>query len=225
MLKHQVIMKIRKFKILLIFMMLFSSYEIVAMENCGNVFDLKIGPWDYTDPATRQRHLGTVERRHFTDRVKNLIRGETGNEIMPDLVYTLNKFPNHYEALMSLIKYDQRLKGVLPKSNRYKFTQSVSCYFNRALQFTPSDSKLLQLYGIYFHKNKKYQEAVAQYQYARKFASSPELDYNLGLAYFELGDMENAKKFAEQAYLGKFPLVGLKNMLAKKGIALEFPSQ
>lgn len=192
-----------------------------GMQNCGDVFDTEIGPFDYASQADRDKILGTVERRHFTDKVANLISGETGSEIMPDLAYTLGKFPNHYRALQSLMRYEEKLGGKLPQLPNKKFTQSVDCYFQRAFQFRPQDHRLYQLYGIYFYKRQDFNQAVAYFKRAESLMPSAEIFYNLGLAYVELNDLANARQYAQKAYAAQFPLQGLKNKLDAKGIKIE----
>ncbi|MDF2177299.1 hypothetical protein P2G88_03455 [Aliiglaciecola sp. CAU 1673] len=192
-----------------------------GMQDCGDVFETEIGPFDYSSQADRDKILGTVERRHFTAKVANLISGETGSEIMPDLAYTLGKFPNHYRALQSLIRYEEKLGGKLPQLPNKKFTQSVDCYFKRAFQFRPQDFRLYQLYGIYFYQKKDFQQAINNFKRAESLVSSSEIFYNLGLAYFELNDLESAKLYAQKAYAADFPLDGLKNKLKAKGVKIE----
>ena len=57
--------------------------------------------------------------------------------------------------------------------------------------------------------------------YINQYGNSAELVYNIGLAYFEMGKLDKAKEYAQQAYDNKFPLPGLKNKLKEKGIELE----
>ncbi len=199
-------------------------------QDCGSAFDVKVGPWDYTDPFNHSKESTTsarfdskidiVESVHFTPDVQQLIRGATGKEVLPDISYTLLKIPNHHKALYTLIKYDQQVKGVMPQKG-FKNTQSVSCYIKRALEFKPSDATIHYLYGIYFHFNKKYKHALKQFMIADKKLDSPELDYNIGLAFFAEENYEKAQEYAIKAYAGKFQLNGLRNKLKTKGIILD----
>ena len=199
-------------------------------QNCGDPFDVGVGPWDYADPVNHSKGSTTgnkfkskvhlVESVHFTADVRNLIKGATGREIMPDLAYTLGKFPNHYPALFSLIKFDKQHKGQLPQLKNKAFTQSVNCYFERAFKFKPKDGQLYYLYGIYFHMNQQYDQAISQYKIAERLISSPELDYNIGLSYFESGNLELAADYANKAYSQNFQLPGLKRKLKSKGVEI-----
>jgi len=207
-------------KIFVLFLLLHAG-GCIAAEDCGNVYDIDIGPWDYTDPKNHSKELGgvqgerisKVENVHFTKDVENLVRGNTSNELMADLSYTLVKFPNHHRALLSLIKYDLKHQGKLPNRVKFHFTQSVNCYFKRAMTFKPNDPQIYHLYGIYFYKNKKYQQAIEQLKRADSKLDSPELDYNIGLTYFAMEDFKNSKIYADKAYANQFPLPGLCNKL------------
>lgn len=72
------------------------------------------------------------------------------------------------------------------------------------------------LYGIFLHKLKKHDEAIAQYEKALKIAPTwAELHYNLGLALFEKEQYAQAKKHASVAYRSGYPLPGLMEMLKR----------
>jgi len=206
-------------KIFVLFLLLHAG-GCIAVEDCGDVF--RVDPWDYTDPKNHSKEIGgtlgerikKVEQVHFTKDVENLIRGNTSSELLADLSYTLVKFPNHHRALLSLIKYDLKHQGDLTKLRfKREFTQSVTCYFKRAIEFKPNDPQIYHLYGIYFYKNMKYQQAIVQFKRADINLDSPELDYNIGLTYFAMEDFENSKIYADKAYTNQFPLPGLRNKL------------
>ncbi|MEH6648952.1 MAG: hypothetical protein V7707_02880 [Motiliproteus sp.] len=201
----------------LIFFLLFLSN--ISNADCGDVFSTRHGPWDYNSSEGR-KNLKKVEKRHFTDKVEKLIGGESTSELMGDLNYTLNKFPNHHRALMSLVKYNKLKEGTLPQTGT-TFYQTVDCYFDRAFQFKPNDWKVYQIYGIHFYINKDFEESVAMFEYALSINSSAELNYNLGLSYFKIGKFQQAKEQAEISYKNGYPLSGLRDMLLKKGIQVE----
>lgn len=185
---------------------------------CGSIYNTSSGPWDYSSPQDRKKILRTVERRHFTPRVENLIRGESTVEIMDDLAYTLNKFPNHYRALYSLIRYDEKLKGSLPKVAKYAFPQTVDCYFERAFQLSNQDPYVHQLYGIYLYKKAEYDKSKDSFHRAESIKPSAEIYYNLGLVHIELGNLAEAQNYAQKAYSSGFPMAGLKKKLEAYGI-------
>ncbi|WP_448556485.1 tetratricopeptide repeat protein [Thalassotalea montiporae] len=202
-------------KVVLKLSLLFLSFYTVA-EECGDVFDQYIPPKDYSTAS--KAGLAVVERRHFTRNVEMLISGESGT-IIGDLNYTLNKYPNHYRALLSLINYDIKTDGKLSSKNG--FPGSVSCYFARAIQFRPRDSKVRQIYGIYMYKNGRYKEALKKFQTAEKIDNSAEIEYNIALTYIALNELDNAKIYANRAYSNGYPLQGLRTKLLQRGIVLD----
>ncbi len=202
-----------------IYIALFSliSYSSVAIDNqsCDlqNVFDkVGYGPFDYTTAIGKQK-LGVVEKAHFDHNVKNLIRGKSGNDPLPDLVYVLSKYPNHHPALYSMSKLLRKKEA----DNTLRYNNNLytaRCYFERAKTFSPKDSIVLALYGIHLHKSLKYESAEKQYLNALKLTpQNPEINYNLGLLYVDMKEYTQAKKYADIAYEQGFPLAGLRSKL------------
>lgn len=180
-----------------------------ANEQCG---DLKnhYGPYDY---RTDKGYLTIVEQAHFTPWVENLSRGNTST-VGDDLAYTLRTFPNHHRALISMMNLGIKLKTARAPGASH----SVECFFDRALRFRPDDAVVKMIYANYLSKHGKKDEAIKQLEAAVALgASSPNLDYNLGLAYFEVGDFEKSLQFAHRAYGAGFSLPGLKGKLVKAG--------
>lgn len=200
----------------MLFVFLLSPLTYAA--DCGNVFSVQYGPYDYTSRADGKM-LRVVEKRHFTKRVEMLVSGESSSEIMDDLHYTLNKFPNHYRALMSLVKYEELKEGELPQTGA-PFRQSVDCYFARAFQFKPNSWRLHHIYGIHFYKRGEYEKAIQEFLRAEEINPTAEINYNLGLSYFKVEDYEKASAYASRAYKDGYPLPGLKNMLRRQGVEL-----
>lgn len=207
-------------KRLLVFFSLVLCWNSAYSSVCGSVYNIDNGPWDYSSGKDRATTLKVVEKRHFTPRVENLIRGESSKEVMDDLAYTLNKFPNHYRALYSLIRYDEKLNGVLPKVPKYPFPQTVNCYFERAFQLRTDDPYIHQLYGIYLYKKSDFEKSKESFIKSESIKATPEIHYNLGLVYFELGDLEKAKQYAQKAYSEQYPIQGLKRKLKSRGVDL-----
>lgn len=185
--------------------------------SCGDVFSEKYGPYDYADEKQRNKMLGVVEKRHFTENVKNLRKeGETGS-IMGDVGYTLKKFPNHYPALMTIVKYSD-LDDV---KNDPFIQEKINCFFIRAIQFKPSDYKVYQIYGIYLFGKGDYKSSIENYTKSLSIRDSAEVHYNLGLAYLKLGDVKKAEFHARKAYDKKYPLPGLKALLLERQVSIE----
>lgn len=191
----------------------FSSYIQAA---CVDVYAVEYGPFDYESRADREKMLKTVERRHFTKKVESLAGGETGS-IMGDLSYTLEKFPNHYPALMTLVRYSD-YEDV--KADPY-VQDKINCFFIRAQQFKPSNYRVYQIYGIYLFGKGDYKSAIESYAKSLSLRDSAEVHYNIGLAYLKSGDVKNAEFHARKAYSKGYPLPGLKNMLMERQVSIE----
>ena len=72
--------------------------------------------------------------------------------------------------------------------------------------------------GIYLMRRGAKDEALKQLEAAHgKVGDDPNLNYNLGLAYFDAGQYDRALDYAKKAYALGFPLDGLKNKLKKAG--------
>ena len=172
------------------------------------------GPFDYTNPTHRAEKLPIVEINHFTDNVRNLIKGESA-VLGEDISYTLKAFPNHHKALIAISKLSIRENDVRPIEAEY----SVECFFDRAIRFKPSDGVVRMLYANYLLKLKgRAEDALEQYQEAVNVAPfNANINYNLGLLYLKKKNYEQAVVYAKKAYGLGFPLPGLKNKLKRKG--------
>lgn len=174
------------------------------------------GPWDYTNPEHQQR-LPLVLQAHFTPLVERLVSGNTGS-IMSDIDYTLRAIPNYHRALASMARHQRNEKLKFKNLDDY---YTIECYFKRALYMQPNDATTLMLYGIHLHLLKDYQNAEDKYLGAYKLSPrNPEVQYNLGLLYLDLNNLEKAKEFATSAYQSGYPLEGLKRRLEKAGVSL-----
>jgi len=180
---------------------------------CGELDAFQqFGPFDYRTAS--KENLEIVESQHFTENIKNLIRGEDAF-LGDDISYTLVRFPNHYPALQAMVKLSLREKDVRPLSAHY----SVECFFDRAMRFRPGDGIVRMLYANYLLKFKgRAEEALEQYQEAVKI--QPEhanINYNIGLLYLKAKNYEQSVVHAKKAYKLGFPLPGLRNKLKRAG--------
>ena len=200
--------KILILNVILIFFVLFSDMAYAQkVPGCGSL-ENHYGPFDYTNAEHIRERLPIVERFHFTEKVEFLRAGESST-LVGDLDYTLRTFPNHHKALYSMLQY--RLKH--PRQPSEEFF-SADCYFKRALAFKPDDGIVWMLYGIYNHKKNNYSAALEKYKTAEKILKgSSDLFYNMGLLYFDMGNIELARKYANLAYGRGYPLPALRKKL------------
>jgi tetratricopeptide (TPR) repeat protein len=74
------------------------------------------------------------------------------------------------------------------------------------------------VYGIHLMRRGARDQAIKQLEAAyEKVGDDPNLNYNLGLAYFDAGQYDRALEQAKKAASLGFPLDGLKNKLKKAG--------
>lgn len=175
------------------------------------------GPYDYLNKAHTDRHLRTVERRHYTERVRNMHpRGETGS-LIGDITYTLNWFPNHHGALDLFSRLAVRENSPTPLGT----SVHIQCRFQWARQVNSHDEMVPLIHGMYFYRLERYEDARTLMEEAVKMKpSSATAHYNLGLVLVALEDFEAARSHARRAYGLGFPLPGLRDMLARAGYPL-----
>jgi tetratricopeptide (TPR) repeat protein len=177
---------------------------------CGSL-ENAYGPYDYQDRTAKREKLPVVESYHFMPRIENPPGGL--HKAMGHLDYTLRAFPNHHRALNTLARYAKTTGEVNPRF------YSVECYFKRAMAFAPKDADVHMLYGNLLSRVGDKKVALEQYEAALGLdAKSPELRYNTGLLYFELGDIAKATEHARVAYAAGYPLPGLRDKLQSRGV-------
>lgn len=178
--------------------------------DCGPLTN-HYGPFDYNTATREERSM--VDRVHFTPRVEQLKRGNTGT-LGQDISYTLGVFPNHARALLAISNLALREKTTRPKDSAH----SIDCWFDRAFRFRPEEANPRMIYGVYLLKLGRTKDAVDNLQKAAELAGdNANLNYNLGLAYFDLRDFDKALAYAHRAYSMGFQLPGLKNKLQRAG--------
>ena len=180
------------------------------------------GGLDYTRYAPSRKKLRLVEEYHFTPKVKNLKGGEHGSTPLEDLNYTLRAFPNHYEALYSIIRYFTEKIDFSEKSPMWKERHiPPECYLQKAINFRQEDAKLRVLFGIYLHRVGEIEKARELYKKSVELKSDyAEGYYNLGLLLTDMGEYQKARKVARKAYELGYPLSGLRDRLKDKGYPL-----
>ncbi|MCP5346832.1 MAG: hypothetical protein R3F41_15455 [Gammaproteobacteria bacterium] len=164
------------------------------------------GPFDYRFHKNR---LPLVEGAHFTPDVENLVRGKTAEHPMPDINYTLNRFPNHHRALYAAIRYALGESSYPRREGFY-----AECYLQRAINFSPTDPTPYMLFGLYLHRMKKLDRALEMYERAEDLAPNDgNLLYNMGLLHFDLGNYDQSRHYADEAYRRGIDLPGLRRKL------------
>jgi len=183
----------------------------VADEDCGQLGrEGGYGPWDYTNPDFRQpAEVKIVESYHFTPKVEALISGESAL-LGGDIGYTLNVWPNHHRALMSMANLAIREKKAKPAGARY----TIECYFDRARRMNPNDGMVDLIYAIYESRLGRWEDALKDAKKAeQQLPESRDVHYNLGLIYLNLKDYPNAREHAKKAYALGHQLPGLRQKL------------
>ncbi len=187
-----------------------TTFAQPATEACGPLANA-FGPYDYRIERGQQLHL--VESAHFTPTVEALVRGSSGR-VGGDLDYTLRAFPNHHRALVSMMRYGERMKSPQPLDVRYP----IECYFVRAVRFQPDDTIARMLYATFLQKQGRDKEANAQLHQASIDAKDDAFThYNIGLVYLDGKNYENALRQAHRAYALGFPRTELKTRLQAAG--------
>ncbi len=193
--------------------------EPQAAEVCQPLTVGTNGPYDYRLRTSSQiaGYYNQVIGAHFTESVRRGERGNTAVNVMGDLSYVLNRFPNHPEALMVVSRVQRRPGFSLQQGTRvdYRWT-SAECFLERARIFAADDPVVWGLSAIHYQALKKFDDAEAFYRQALKLSpDNPEIHYNLGLLYADREQWPQAREHAEIAYQKGYPLPGLRDRLKR----------
>ncbi len=172
------------------------------------------GPFDYRTITPENRHR--VEDYHFTPDVESAKHGSTGNTAGGDLDYTMRAFPNSPRGLLAVARYAARMKSDRPSGFRFP----AECYYERAIRFVPDDPMPHVLYAHYLNERKRSAEVRAQLDEAERLRGDPsdfDLDYNIGLLYFDIGAYDRSLAAAKRAYALGAPLAALQKKLKAAG--------
>lgn len=191
----------------------FGALDASAGSYCGSLTNA-FGPFDYRKSQTEfPKETYLVEMAHFTPEVENLIKGNS-SYIGGDLDYTLRAFPNHHRALASVAKLALKEKTPKDPNMHYSFT----CYFERAMRFTPDDDGVFVVYGTYLYKRGDIAGATTQLKHALSLnPENPAANYNLGLIYINQNKPDEARVYAKKAEALDYPLHALKDRLTQAG--------
>lgn len=188
-----------------------TSVAMAQASICGGLQN-HFGPFDYRTVSERDKRM--VEGAHFTSKVETLRGGKTSSLPGADISYTLAVFPNHPRALMAMIKLAELEKTERPIGSAH----TVACWMDRAERFKPDDAYVKAVYGIYLSRKGQKQKALEKLNEALELGiPSPNIDYNIGLIFFDLGEYEKSLQSAHRAYAAGFNLPGLKAKLQRAG--------
>ncbi len=161
-------------------------------EPCGSLANA-FGPLDYR--TDRDNNLQLVESAHFTPAVEALVRGNRGY-LGSDIDYTLRAYPNHHRALVSAMRYGEKLKTPQPPYMTY----SIECYFVRALRFRPDDAVARMLYAQFLDSKGRAAEAITHLEHVSSRAAENGLtQHNVALLHLEANRYELALRHAHRA--------------------------
>lgn len=213
----------RFYSLVILTISLFSTTILAKTYNnatCGIVNNQPLsssyGPWDFTNPEHASK-LPIVLGAHFTPEVERLIRGKSSTNLHGDIIYTLTAIPNYHRALYAMSKLEMRDRNRLKNGELYNPDYyTAECFFKRAIYFQPKDAISHMLYAMHLIKLGKTNQAETEYLIALQYQPlNAEINYNLGLLYLDMGDIDKARKHAKTAYGQGFPLDGLKRKLAQ----------
>ena len=188
-----------------------SAAAQVTAALCGRIGGGQSGPWDYRserwDLNSRvflKGMLANVEFNHFPPNTEMLIRPKF-YKFIDDIGYTLERWPNHHRALVTLMRLTERLNTDYPE----KATLPAECWFERATRFAPDDTVVRGLYADFLRQRKRDADAVEQLrQMERHGAGSAMTHYNLALIYLDLKRPQDALGQAHKALAAGHPNLG-----------------
>lgn len=182
------------------------------------------GPYDYLDQDPQNLwHIRDVNANHLIH-IKPDLAGGRVNHALGQIHYILIRIPNHYEAFQWLGKIATKYPGreydpdQIGAGEELAFPPTVECYYDRAFRYRPNDSNLRLLFAIHYHITDQLDKAIEQYKIAESMReNSPDIQYNLGLAYFDRKEYDLSAVHAQRAYALGYPLPGLRNKLQAVG--------
>lgn len=182
--------------------------------NCGNPFRNHFGPYDYRVAPPETKAL--VENVHFTSGVATLTKPATTmfSMMAQDIAYTLQVFPNHARALLTMERASERFRRDPPPGSNL----TVECWYKRAVLYRPEDTVVRALYAQFLGRRKRIPEAGRQLALAAEQAKDSAMSlFSIGLVYVELGLHDKALPLAHRAQALGFPRQELVNALKAAG--------
>jgi len=186
----------------------------------------RLSPRDYRTVDDHWRNL--VENEHFDAHYKAYLEGylkvpagrhKEYESISAGFDYTLWGFPNHPRALAAIERLSHNQKNVdkLPGMHL-----SVSCYFQRAVQWYPDDPLPHAIYAYYLARRQHPEQARYEvWQADRLEAYDFNVSMYLAFALIEMHQYQDAARHAKRAYAQGYPLPWLRQRLAREGVSLD----
>ncbi len=165
------------------------------------------GPYDYTDRSTRSVDLQRiVTKAHLKPQhLRGAIAGTPSMVPYQNLQYTLRAIPNHHEALFAMGLYQYKVRKYHPKFfqqrlRKHERYRDMACWFERALRLAPHDVGIYNAHGRYLHMTGQRKAALEAFQKVTELVpDSAQGHYNVGLAYYSLGQYAQAAQSARRA--------------------------
>ena len=192
-----------------------------AEQKCVFSFDrLPSFPWDYrrerwVNQADYDKKLEVVQTHHFSPATEALLSATKGGTIGADVAYTLDTFPNHYRALISLTRLGERERTDFPHDTR----RTIDCWYQRAIAFVQDDTVVRGLYVDYLTRRGRTDAALFQLNQLVEYAGdSPFTHFNVSLLFIKLTRHEEGLRHAHRAAaLGHPDISPLRELLAAAG--------
>ena len=160
---------------------------------CGSL-KYRHGPYDYRTSAWAR---SSAERYHFTPEVEQLKKGAIPPHTSARTwISSFSRFPNRSRALAAMVNWKFKTKKDPPT---WRHVGPLSCYFDRAIRWRADDGAVRAVFGVYLMRVGKPADAITQLETAAKLGEdTANLQYNTGLAYFDLGDYDKALEHAKK---------------------------
>jgi tetratricopeptide (TPR) repeat protein len=182
-------------------------------------------PFDYYAAETRVDSgtyrgglLHLVEKVHFGDDVRNLVKGSS-SRLPGDILFVLNTIPNHPGALDAYSRYEKRYRSSQTfRENRdnERPLYEAECFFERAERIFPANPQTRFVWGLHYYRNGQLDRSRTLMESALELRPGyVEAHYNLGLVAVSQGMLEDARRHAKIAYDAGYPLQGLRRRISE----------
>jgi len=191
---------------------LWKSCSLVVMLAASPVAFGQAGGHDYYNPGSDTDVKANMVNAHHFHLQPAFDAMKTGNwrSAWENFEFILRFAPNSPQALNGISQLCV-LKWKSPLCD-------ADSWFDQAIAINPSIATTWVLYGIHLQRKKLPDQAVEKFKHALELRPDDiNGHYNLGLAYFDMKDYDNANKQAQMSYALGAPLPGLREMLKRVG--------